>query len=318
MQKKRPVSLIIPFHEFNNLLNDILRSIYNWSEYPSEILIVDNSLKKCKLDLRYVNFLKNKKIKIFVYRLKNSFPGQARNYAIKKSSYKILCFLDISTHAKNFWFEENYKLIKKKNIDIVYGRTFFLANSYFEKLLRISIYGSKPVRTLPGSFIKKKIFRKINLFQSNVRAGEDGQFFFENLKKKINFLLSNNTIIYRGLLNQNFFDIIKKWLRNYSSIASNNLQYIKKQKILYLGLLFSSFSLLIFAQNKLDVILFFMLIFYFCSRSLLLPFARSRRKDFLFIMANSPIIFIITLILDMIKSYSFLKNIFLYKTCKSQ
>lgn len=307
MLKKRPVTLIIPFNEYNSLLNNLLRSIIAWSEYPSEIIIIDNSKFKTKIFKANILFLRKKKINLKIIRAKNTFPGAARNIAIHKSSNNILCFLDISTSTKNFWFEKNYKLIINPKVDIVYGKTFFLANSFFEKILRASLYGSKPVRTLPGSFIKKKIFKKINLFHPKVRAGEDGQFFFEILKKKIKTTLSEDNLIYRGLLQRNFLFIINKWARNYSSIAKYNLSYLNRQKILYMFLpIFTFFSLFLVKNKFLYIFLLFTI--YFIIRALIIPLLRARKKDFFFIILTSLFIACITLFLDLIKLYSFIRR----------
>ena len=250
-----PVTLIIPSHNNHKNLYELLNSVIFWSKYPSEVIVSDNSTRKFIIEKKLKNIYKKKKISIKILYKKNSFPGKARNLAIKKATFSNLAFLDTSTFCKNDWLEVSYNLLKK-NVDAVIGQTNYLAFSYFSKLFRASSFGSEKLKTLPGSIIKKKVFNKIGLFLEKTRSGEDGFFFKNLLKNNINIVYSTSVIDYCQILEINILLLFKKWFRNYYHSASLKFMYL--QRSIYL--IFFSFFLVSIYLLIIKKPLFFILV----------------------------------------------------------
>ena len=296
-----PVTLIVPSNEESLKLKDLLRAVLFWTKFPSEIIISDNSKKKFIIDKKIKQIFKKKKILLRVLYKKNQYPGQARNLAIQKAAFSNLAFLDISTFCSNEWLQASYALLNK-NIDVVYGSTRYLAYSYKSRLFRAATFGNRKLRTLPGSVIKKKIFKKIGLFSNTVRAGEDGLLFDKINNLKLSFKNSPSIIEYTGNLNVSFLFFFRKWVRNYYS--SSSLDFMMSQKIAYFfGTLILLISIILFLMDYSDI-LQLIILFYIFFRGLILPFTKCE-KNYLFIILNFPFILIISAWLDLAKTIGF-------------
>ena len=105
INKKCKVSIIITtFNSKKNLIKS-LKSVLNQSHQLFEVIIIDDNSTdgtKKSLDVFISN---NKNIKYF-YLKKNEGVAFARNYGIKKSKYRYICFLD----AGDIWFKNKIYL----------------------------------------------------------------------------------------------------------------------------------------------------------------------------------------------------------------
>ena len=301
MSNVLPVTLIIPNNNNNLNLHQLLKSIIFWTKFPAEIFISDNSDKKFKIDKRIVRIFKKNKISIKILHKKNNFPGAARNLAIKQATFPTLVFLDTSTFCQKDWLEITVGMLGKK-INVVFGQTYYLSFSYFSKLFRAATFGDKPLKTLPGSAIKKKVFSVSGLFPDNVRSGEDG-YFFEMLKKnKVKTLNSTSHIDYTNNIDFNFFKSLKKWYRNYySSAFLNHLNYQKKIYFLSFIIFFITFIFLL--KGEFLYIIFFF-IFYSLLRGIIIPLHKSKNYKS-FIIFNFIFILLISFGLDIAKFMGF-------------
>ena len=75
----------------------------------------------------------------------------------------------------------------EKKLDGILGQTYYLANTYKEKIIRASTYGKAYLNTLPGSIFKKNIVDKVGKFNSVSRAGEDTDWLRRLKEKNIKF-----------------------------------------------------------------------------------------------------------------------------------
>ena len=243
------ISLIIPSISNSFFINDLLTNIYLWSSYPSEIILINTSGKKILVD----KFLKKKiKIDIKIINKKNLYPGAARNLGILNSRYNYIVFLDMNTvpYSRD-WLKNNFRYLLKNKLDGLYGQTYYLANSYNEKIIRASTFGRSVLTTIPGSIYSKKTINLVGKFNSSTRAGEDTEWL-ERLNL-LNFKIKKcvEPIYYKGLYNVSYLEIIKKWFRNYSFSA--NLPHLSFQKNLYLLLLFIFVFLGVFNWNSSNI-----------------------------------------------------------------
>ena len=56
---------------------------------------------------------------------------------------------------------------------MVFGNTRYLANTFFQKILRASTYGGRGIETAPGSFMRKEDFLQGYQITEGVRSGGD-------------------------------------------------------------------------------------------------------------------------------------------------
>jgi len=226
------------------------------------------------------------------------------------------------------WLKINFEYIIKNNLDGIYGKTFYLADTFIEKIIRASTYGKAALQTIPGSIFKKEIILQVGKFDESSRAGEDTDW----LKRlyNFNFKIRNSLepIYYKGLYNSNFNFIIKKWFRNYYSSAA--LPHLNMQKNFYMLALFFILFIIVFNWNystlcltnefclksyqKSDsfflphitkIFLIMTFIIYALFRGIYFPIKKRIRLKFLFPL-NFIVVTVFSFILDSVKLLTFL------------
>ena len=226
------------------------------------------------------------------------------------------------------WLKINFEYMIRNNLDGLSGKTFYLANTFIEKIIRASTYGKAALQTIPGSIFKKEIILQVGKFNESSRAGEDTDW----LKRlyKFNFKVRNSLepIYYKGLYNSNFDYIIRKWFRNYYSSAA--LPHLNTQKNFYMLTLFFIFFTIVFNWNYstlcftselclksyeesdsffiphiTKIFLMITLIIYTLFRGIYFPVKKRIRLKFLFPL-NFIFVTIFSFILDLVKLLTFL------------
>ena len=213
----KEVSLIIPCQNAEKKLVKLLERIHSWEAIPNEIIIVDSSLVKLSISEDFILFAKKFNIHLSIINKKNLYPGHARNIGIINAKNSLMAFLDTSTIPSNTWLSSGLKKIYEGNYDGVWGKTYYQAQTYISKIIRASTYGTKPIKTFPGSVIKKSVFNKCGLFIETARAGEDGDWMARAELHRINISYPNpkEFLNYDELNHTNIRDVLKKWFRNY-------------------------------------------------------------------------------------------------------
>jgi len=227
----KEISLIIPSQNAEEKLINLLRCIPNWEIFPNEIIIIDSSEKKFLIPEDFKSFAKKLDIKILVFYGNDLYPGHARNIGISNSSNSLLAFLDTSTYPSNKWLSSAFETIKVNNADGVWGNTYYQAKTFSSKIFRACTFGAKPIRTFPGSIIKKDIFNICGLFIESVRAGEDGDWMSRAELQKIKMSSPNEFLSYDELDSSSFKELIKKWFRNH--IYGAKLPFFRAHKDFY-------------------------------------------------------------------------------------
>ena len=164
------ISLIIPTLGYSSTVNKLFIALSNQTLLPDEIIIVDSSKDKSISNLAD---LFHQELPIKYFKVKDLFPGEARNYGINKASGDILATLDSKTIPNNNWLELGVAKIVHENYEIAFGATAYLAESSLQKILRACIYGKNVVETLPGSIFWLNTFNKVGPFIEGTRSGED-------------------------------------------------------------------------------------------------------------------------------------------------
>tara|TARA_B100000575_G_C23132864_1_gene657474 strand:+ start:1560 stop:2468 length:909 start_codon:yes stop_codon:yes gene_type:complete len=183
-------SVILVTYNSSKYLKESINSVLNQTYKNFELIIIDDgSTDKTK---KIIKKFKDNRIK---YKHQtNQGPSKARNFGIKISKYKWICFID----ADDYWDKNKLKVVckflsgsnliyhklhkkiefKKKNLHITQSK---LQYSLFQKYIgskikkpitkNLLIYGNK----IPTSSvtIRKKILKKSDSFDEKLRIGED-------------------------------------------------------------------------------------------------------------------------------------------------
>ena len=234
------ISVIIPSRNPSAIFSKVLDSINNQVLLPDEIVIVDSSLD---------NSVKNMveafegSINIVYKKVKKAYPGKARNIGVEIASGQWIAFLDCMTVPDVTWLNNSLLLASNFHLDVLFGAWKIEAINNYQKFLRAASFGMITNETLPGTIIRKKVFRESGGFIDFVRAGEDIEWR-ERLRsqgwKYQNALFP--VITYHGISN-NYIDTIKKYLIYSFHTARVNILHNVKDAYLSLLLILSAIVL---------------------------------------------------------------------------
>lgn len=314
----RQVSLIIPSYNDNSKLIKLLTSIPDWEAIPNEIIIVDSSYNEPLIPKDVLIFSQKHDIKFLVLHKKNLYPGHARNIGINAAKNDLVAFLDTSTFPTKNWLSDGLNKINTQKSDGVWGNTYYKADTFISKTFRACTYGAKPIRTFPGSILKKNIFNRCGLFIETVRAGEDGDWMSRADLQNINISTPKEFLKYNKLNHESLSFLIKKWFRNY--IYGAKLPYIKVHKDYYYYVISFIAVLLAFNWNRVvaawneesifyipsitKISLLLIVIIYIFIRGVFLPRKKGVKFNFIFPI-NFILIALLSGFLDLTKALAF-------------
>lgn len=114
------VSIVIPVYNAEKFIEQTVDSVLNQTYENIEVLLVDNLSKDNSLKMIKGYAKKDKRVKVFQEKDKQSV-GAARNLGIKKSTGEYITFIDSDDLALPFLVEKLLCNAKENNSDIVYG-----------------------------------------------------------------------------------------------------------------------------------------------------------------------------------------------------
>lgn len=216
------VSIIIPFHNEEEHIDSMLKSVINQTYKNLEIILIndgstDDSLKKIK---KY----SDKRIKII--NIKKSGVSVARNVGIENATGKYLCFLDADDYWVNNKIEKQVKFIEENNYSFIYSNYRFIKrNGSFGNIVNV-----------PKSLTYKQALKNTIIFTSTVMINLD----------KINKKVINMPLIDRGQDTATWWNILKigvtahgmqEMLAYYriksNSLSSNKISALKRTWKIY-------------------------------------------------------------------------------------
>ena len=116
-KKKQPlVSLVVPFYNNNDVLDNLLKSIKKSGYKNYEVLLINDGSEQDPSDI----YNKYEKIKYF-YK-KNGGPGDARNFGIDKCNGKYVFFIDADDTLCKYALNYLVDFAERKKLDLVGGR----------------------------------------------------------------------------------------------------------------------------------------------------------------------------------------------------
>ena len=109
------ISLIIPYFNESKKLENTLKSIFDLTIKPKEIIFVNSSSKdNSNLILNeLIKKYQNSNIKIFNYSPSSIFPSTSINFGIKKSKYDLIAIMDCDLIIPKKWLEVQFNMINK-------------------------------------------------------------------------------------------------------------------------------------------------------------------------------------------------------------
>ena len=135
------ISIIIPFYNEEKTLKKSIDLLLNQSLKPDEIIFINSRSndKSEKIIEKYA--VKNKKIKVF--NLNTPYPSDSKNLGIQISRNKIIAFMDCDLNFSKDWLKNQYLLLKKNNLDIVFGSCLLEGKNEFDTATVMHTYGFK-------------------------------------------------------------------------------------------------------------------------------------------------------------------------------
>ena len=240
----KQISLIVPvkndFDSFIELLNSLEKQIHK----PNELIIVDSSNDK-KIE-QYIIETKLK-LEINYIKMKNKYPGEARNLGIVKAKYELVAFLDAKTIPNKYWLKNQYQNLINKNLDVIFGKTEYVSTTSFQKFIKASTFGSIGHTTTPGTLIKKSLLIK-NYFIEGVRTADDLEWRERLINKNIKYDFSENIDLLYKSLPYNLVALLKRYFTYSFHTAQVNVD--NKLKYFYFFLLIFFLFLIIPRWNQ--------------------------------------------------------------------
>jgi glycosyltransferase involved in cell wall biosynthesis len=268
-------SIILPTYNRANLISKAIESVINQTYQNWELIIVDDgSIDNTKEVVE--RFVKANRSIIYLYQ-KNKERSAARNNGIKNAIGDFICFLDSDDLFHKTHLEEFYKLKVKNN----FKKGLYVSGfSYTEHTTQKENYDLSHSNNLefvllntistPRGCVDNSIL-KANLFNENIRIGEDMDLWMRILTKYPLFYHRNKTVIQiehpqrsvnlgsekehlttlKGILNDHKNDIKSRYrfssLSNaYFNIAKKHIKNKSQLKAIY----YTTLSLLINLRNN--------------------------------------------------------------------
>jgi GT2 family glycosyltransferase len=256
------ISVIIPTLDNPNDVNEVIVALNLQLFLPSEIVIADSSSNneidqliqsiESKIPITYKRlgraykndrlflFLKNTPIIKYLFlniQKGRAYPYEATNHGSLIAKHEWLAFLDATTIPNTVWIQDYINIIDTHSVEVVFGKTKYLASTFFQKLLRASTYGAYGIETAPGSFMKKEDF--LNGFQitEGVRSGGDVDWKNRVRDNFKSFTPKDSYLVYPNL-HEDLFSCAKKFFIYQMHTAVQNISHSIKDLYFILTLIF--------------------------------------------------------------------------------
>ncbi len=200
-RNKEGISVIITVYNNSEYLQRSMISVINQTMQPNEIIVVDDGSfishsKNIKKIIKFSNFKFNIK-----YAFKNNGgPSSSRNYGLKLSKYKYICFLDVDDEMTINNLKNKYDYLIKQNNSKIFGvysnaRFFNSKSLIFSNETNINLDSIGRVNGMCGSspcyLFNKKHLLDVNGFDEKLINNEDFDLIIRLLKTNYKFKYIN-------------------------------------------------------------------------------------------------------------------------------
>lgn len=189
IRKKSDVCVIIPFYNGSKFIERSLKSIYQQSVLPDEIIIVNDGSTSAEKD--FVDQLSEQ----FSFKLihkKNGGQGSARNQGVRESTSSYICFLDQDDFYTPNHIEDLLSAVPKKDVrfGFVYADLYIADGAGFIQFHGVTKkHGTHPKNNIfelisndmfilpSASIIRREAFIAVNGFDEQFTGYEDDDLF---------------------------------------------------------------------------------------------------------------------------------------------
>lgn len=191
------VAVVILNYNYQEYLDEAIRSVLNQSYKPDRIILVDDHSSDSSLDIarKYKHQIE------IITKSKNLGVIDSKNYALSILDTYYVVFLDADDKLDSRYLEETIQLARKKDYDIVYtGMQYFgsktgtmEAKKYRKRRFVMGNYVNN------SSLIKLEVLRKVGGYKQVMEKGyEDWEFFLSCAEKGAKFgSLNQPLLLYR-------------------------------------------------------------------------------------------------------------------------
>ncbi len=233
-------SIIIPFYNAGQYLEDCITSIYTQNYTNYEIILVDDGSKDNSLAIAHKLIAGHNNVTVI--HQENRGVSAARNVGIHKANGKWLIFIDADDYVKNGYLECFDELSKECNVDLlsqgyysdnypgVGKKNIYLNDKIIEKkdifsfvleLSKVDLLGYLWCKSF-----KKETIDKYNLyFNETYRLMEDSEFILRFLKYTDKIINSHKCLYHYK------YSVIGKNLSNHNMFELNYSRYLSLCKI---------------------------------------------------------------------------------------
>lgn len=215
------LSVIIPMFNAEKFIETAIKSIINQIYKNIEIVIIDDGSTDRSAEI----VKSHKEIKYFFQ--PNQGPAAARNLGILNASASYLGFHDADDICEVNRFSEQMNLITSyKNIEIVYTRiqNFVEIGAEVPDYLKTETLMLPRMGFISSAIIKKSVFEKVGVFDTELLIGEDIDWIARADKKNICSCTIPDVLIQRRLHQNNLSKDIKLGHKLLSQILRNKIK----------------------------------------------------------------------------------------------
>ncbi len=256
------ISVVIPTLDNPDDVFDVIKQLNQQLLLPSEIVIVDSSSKddieklsknidsvipitysrfgRAYRNDRLIMILKTLPIIKYFFQSNpkgRAYPYEATNHGSLIAKNEWLAFLDATTLPSKHWIKDYAETIECDKVEVVFGNTQYLAETFFQKILRASTYGANGIETAPGSFMRRKDF--LNGFQitEGVRSGGDVDWK-NRVRSNFTSITPKDTYLVYPNLHKNLLSCTKKFFIYQMHTAVQDIAHSVKDLYFLLTLMF--------------------------------------------------------------------------------
>lgn len=301
-------TLVIPVLNEENSIISLLNSIKFQSVSPNQIIIVDaGSIDKTCLNAKQW-WEKHKwgDVEFILIEIgKLSYPGRARNFGIRNSSYDWIIFIDAGITPNRYWIESLKKCASSNpSIPASFGLCEFEPNDIVSTAVTIVSFGIKVKhRALPASIFHKSVFKKIGYFREDLRAAEDHEWFSRFIYNYNELPRCENALVYYQEIPNQYYKVFLKWKRSaYFSYLARTKRYQAAlyiiSPIIFIATLFINYNISALLVTG-----------YFLTRVFILPLIKNKQQVNFLNLKLLYNIFLSILVIDIAKFFGFVSRI---------
>ena len=213
------ISIVMPVYNCEDFLEESLNSVLNQSFTDFEFICVDDGSTDSSLTILQSYAKKDNRLKVF--HQENKGGGDARNFALSLIKGKYLIFVDSDDILCPDALEDNYNLIKEKDVDLIFFKAInydndteeYIDDSYYNLNYLYEVVGDEifSYGDIPDDMLLRlsatpwgKFFNSDFVLRSGAQFSEgiifhDNKFFWEMLFNSKNICFNNKTFYARRI-----------------------------------------------------------------------------------------------------------------------